>query len=492
MQSSSPTGRLVRQLGPATAGLVVVASMIGTGIFGNTGKIQADVGDPGFVMLLWFVGGIFALAGALCYAELAALMPHAGGEYVYIKNIFGRLWSFVSGWVSFLVGFAAPAAGAAILSAEYLAELFVSIDPASPTAVFFGDPIYRKVYAGLLILVFSGVHIYGVESGSRIQNALTVIKLMIVGVFLAAGFAILGAELFSSGGLFAQGFTAPESGMQPVPTSADTLAAGSGLASSLPSWSALAIGLLWVSYAYSGWNGATYLAEEIRNPERNLPRALALSTVFTMVLFLLLNALYFLAAPAEELAGKHTVAAIAALHLFGAEISVLFNAAFCLILLSSISAYVMIGPRVYFAMARDNLFFSYAKQVHPKFGTPVASIICQATLSLLYIFTGTYDSIMTFMGFGLLLFPLLAVIGLIVHRLRYPDADRPYRSPFFPALPIVFIVFSLFIMVGSFLQDPIYCFWALGIALAGIPVYFLWTWAHRRWLENRAPAIVPD
>lgn len=469
MSPSSGTGHpnLKRQLGLTTASLVVVANMIGAGIFGNTGEIQSNVGDPWLVMLLWGLGGVFALAGALSYAELATLWPHAGGEYVYLKRIFGRLWSFLSGWVSFIVGFAAPAAWAAIVSGEYLYELFLSIDPASPLAVFFRDPINRKIYAAALILLFSGVHIVGVKSGSLVQNGLTIVKLLIVGVFAIAGFSVLFA-----------GATHEAAALPPMQSG--------GL-----QWSALAIGLLWVSYAYSGWNGAAYMAEEVERPERTLPRALILSTLATMGLFLALNLVYYWAAPASEIAGKHTVAAIAARRIFGPEISIFFNLAFCVILLSSISAYVMIGPRVYFAMARDNLFFSYAKQIDPRFGTPVVSIALQAILSIIYIFTGTYDSIMTYMGFALLIFPVLTVIGLVVHRYKHPDLDRPYRTPWFPLTPLVFIVSSIFIMVGSFMDDPASCLRAILISVGGIPVFYVWTAVHR-WIENRRAALVPD
>ncbi|MBX7057025.1 MAG: amino acid permease [Leptospirales bacterium] len=471
--SSKRPAHLHRQIGLATAGLVLVANMIGAGIFANTGKIQADVGAPWLVIALWAVGGVMALSGALCYAELGAMMPHAGGEYVYLRTLFGRMWSFLSGWISFVVGFAAPAASTAILSGDYLHQLIQSVAPGSALAQIFAEPVYQRVYAASLIILFSGIHVLGVRSGSLVQNLLTVLKLFIIGLFLCGGFAVI-----ALGGGSGQLGVAPEAA-----------SATGGMA--LPGWSALAIGLLWVGYAYSGWNSATYLAEEIEKPERNLPRAMIIGTVGTILLYVALNILYYLAAPAGEFSGSFLVASIAAERLFGANISVIFKVAFCLLMLSSMSAYIMIGPRVYFAMARDNLFFSYARRINPRFGTPVVSIFFQAALALVYIFTGTYDSIMTLMGFALMIFPLLTVIGLVIDRYRRPRAERPYRAPFFPLAPAIFIGLSVFTMVGSYLEAPASCLWALLIAAGGVPVYFVWTSIYR-WLAGRQTAIVPD
>lgn len=468
---SKNPAQLRRQIGLSTAGLVIVANMIGAGIFANTGRIQADVGEPWLVVLLWGLGGLMALTGALCYAELGVMMPHAGGEYIYLRTLFGRMWSFLSGWISFLVGFAAPAAGTAILSGDYLLDLLQSVAPGSPAAEFFASPLNRRFYATSLILIFSAIHIVGVRSGSFVQNTLTIAKLLIVGLFVAAGFAIV------LGGGGEGGFVAP--------------LAASGEAQTARSWTSYAIGLLFVGYAYSGWNSATYLAEEIKRPERNLPRALFLGTLLTTAVYVALNILYYLAAPAADFSGTFVVASIAAERLFGPGISIFFKIAFCVLMLSSMSAYIMIGPRVYLAMARDNMFFSYAQKISPRFGTPLVSIVIQAILAIVYIFTGTYDSIVTLMGFALMIFPLMTVIGLMIDRYRRPLAERPYRVPLFPIVPLVFIGLSLFTMAGSYLEDWRSCLSALIIASGGIPVYLIWTQVYR-WIGKDQTVVVPD
>lgn len=436
---------LKRELGIWTATLLVVASMIGSGIFGNTGIIQEHVGNPWSVLGLWFLGGLIALAGALSYAELAAAMPHAGGEYVYLKNTFGPLSSFLTGWVSFIVAFSAPAAATALLSSDY-AKAFVDVlAPNSALAEAFQDEWNRKIYACALVILFSAVHMVGVKFGGLVQNVLTLLKIFLVGLFLIAGLVAV---------FVMQPISVP---FEAVPTKV----------------SGLGLGLLFVLFAYSGWNGATYLAEEIKDPERNLPKALFRGTLLTMILYLLLNILYYMAVPAAELAGQTAVVSLAARNLFGDKVTLFFNLAFCVMLLSSLSVYLMIGPRVYFAMARDNLFFKFASKVSPKFGTPMVSIFLQCLLSIVYITTNKYDTIMTYMGFALGVFPVLTVFGLFKLR-KEGRTGVSYKTPFFPLLPLFFVFFSVLMLVLSFVESPWECARALLVVVAGAPLYYLW------------------
>ncbi len=439
---------LKRQLGLWTAIFVVMASMIGSGIFGNTGIILSAVQNSYMVLLLWVVGGIIALSGALCYAELSTLMPHAGGEYVYLKNIFGLLPSFLTGWVSFIVAFSAPAASAGLLAGDYIYNALVSLNPEHAFTLFLSKPYGKKIFGSLLIIFFTIIHIVEVKKGSYIQNILTFLKVFLILVFILAGFfVIFQKENFN----FYQNIK-----NEPI------------------QWNGIGVGLLFVMFAYSGWNGASYLAEEIKHPEKNLPRALIGGTIIVMVLYFLLNLLYFWSSPASQLEGKEAVAAITALNLFGNEISTFFNFSFFIILLSTISATIMIGPRVYFAMARDNLFFQSAAHLHPKFNTPVMSFLIQGILAIIYIWSGTYEQIQTYMGFALSIFPVLSVYGLIHLRKKYPDIKSPYQTPLYPLFPVIFIVFSLFMMIISFLGRPIECLVAILSVLSGIPFYIFW------------------
>jgi APA family basic amino acid/polyamine antiporter len=443
---------LSRKLGVWTAVFAVFASMIGSGIFGNSGYILDTVKSPGVTIFLWIFYGLVALAGALSYAELSAMMPHAGGEYVYIRKVFGKLPSFLSGWVSFVVGFAAPAAASAFLAVDYLKDIFKLAAPDSAFAVFLSNSPGQKTIAILLIVLFSIVHIVGVEKGSFVQNTLTIIKLSIIAVFITASFVALSQS-------------------SPVSVSEITSIENT-------QWKSVGLGMLLVLYAYSGWNGATYLAGEIKDPEKNVPRALFWGTLLTMFIYLVINLIYFLTIPAGELSGHGTPAFLAATRLFGKEVSIFFSFAFCLILLSSISAQIMIGPRVYYAMARDKNFFNFAGKIHKRFHTPTLSILLQSCLSIVYILSGTFYTVLIYMGFALSIFPIVTMLALL--KTRYQSGAKKktpglYQTPLFPLLPVFFIFVSIYLIVFSFIQNWQSCLTALGAVLMGIPMYYLWT-----------------
>ncbi|MCS7204065.1 MAG: amino acid permease [Leptospiraceae bacterium] len=441
--------KLKRQIGLWTAMFVVMASMIGSGIFGNTGIIQSAVQNSYMVLFLWFIGGIIALAGALSYAELSTLMPHAGGEYVYLKNIFGLLPSFLTGWVSFIVAFSAPAAASGLLASEYLHKALIVFDPHHEITHFFDKEEGRKIFASSLIVLFTLIHIIEVKKGGYIQNFLTILKVSLIILFLFLGFSVI----FQNSNYQIQ----------------------QNLKNDPVAWNGIGLGLLFVMFAYSGWNGATYLAEEIQNPEKNLPRALIGGTVIVMILYLLLNLLYYWSTPATEFEGKEAIAAITAKNLFGNHVTIFFNIGFFVILLSTISATIMVGPRVYYAMARDNLFFRAAAHLHPKFHTPIISFLIQGILAIIYIWSGTYEQIQTYMGFALSVFPLLSVIGLMYLKKKNRNLKGPYQTPLYPLFPLIFIIFSIITMVVSFIGRPFECSVAILAILMGIPFYLVWT-----------------
>ena len=458
---------LKRKLGVWTATFAVFASMIGSGIFGNTGKVQEFVGDPLMVMALWLFYGVVAIAGALTYSELAARMPEAGGEYVYLRKTFGPLWGFLSGWISLIAGFSAPAAIAAYLSAEYMGALLSTAFPGSSLDLLFQNwsfsvslgswalaITFKQIYMVALIVLFSVFHGIGVKKGGWIQNALTALKLAIVLIFLFGGMV----AIFMADG--------------PV---------HDPLKSNGVEWAGVGIGLLWVLYAYSGWNGASYLAGEIENPERNVPRAMMWGTALTAVLYVLLNLMYYLASPASAFSGSFTVASIISETLFGKGVAVFFNICFCLILLSTLSAQVMIGPRVYYAMAKDGVFFKFASTIHPKFETPFYSIIVQGVLSIVYILSGSYYDVMTYMGFSLSIFPFLTVVGL--WKLRKNNPDAPYKVPFYPWTPLFFLLVTLIIIITSAVHEWDKALFAVAGIAVGALIYFLMPY-YSRWLKG--------
>jgi len=441
---------LEKRLGLSTAIFVVIASMIGTGIFGNTGFIQQMVGNPAAVLFLWFLGGIIALSGALCYAELAVMMPHAGGEYLYLRKTFGKLISFLTGWVSFIVGFSAPVASAALLSADYGSQFLKA------TGInIFGDQVldstvFQKGYAIILLSIFTAVHLFSQTKGSIVQNILVFLKVAILTLFAVAGIAVW-ISSGDDGSIFTTRFT-----------NGPTLR-----------FEGLGTGLLFVMFAYSGWNGATYLGEEIKEPNKNLPRALVRGTLITTGLYLGLNLLYYLAIPPEQMEGQSAVAALAAINTFGPKLSAVFDLIFSAMLFTTISVMIMVGPRVYLAMARDGLFFKKARKINPKTGTPVYSILFQSALSLMYILTGEYETIVTYMGFALSIFPVLTVVAMMILRRREKN-ERHYRTPFYPLVPVFFIVFSIIIMVMAYMGRPVESTFAIIAVLSGIPVFYIW------------------
>lgn len=428
---------LRRRLGLGTATSVVVANMIGTGIFTTTGLMLAQLESGWLVLLCWLVGGCVALCGALSYAELGTMMPRAGGEYAYLREIYGPLPAFLTGWTSFFVGFSAPIAFAGVACAAYLVAAGVLPD----------GWWARKGAALALILVFSAVHSVGVGLGARVQNALTGLKLLLLAGLLLLGFAVgrgdwhlLGpaSEFWSSGHS-----------------------------------SRLGIAMLWVMFAYSGWNASTYLGEEVEQPARTLPRSLLLGTLTVTLIYAAVNLLFFFAAPMSALAGQVAVGEVAARGLFGAEAARWLSVLIALALLSSLSAWILVGPRVYYAMARDALFFRFAARIHPRFETPALSVATQAACAGVMVLSGTFDQLLTYIGFALGIFPWMAVAGLLLLRRRAPARERPYRVWGYPVVPLFYLVAMTWILGVAFVNSPGPSIVALLTVAAGIPVYRL-------------------
>ncbi|MBP7604215.1 MAG: amino acid permease [Spirochaetes bacterium] len=438
---------LKRQLGLFTGVLIIVADMIGTGIFMTTGNVLGMTGDALLVLILWGVGGLIALTGSLCYAELSTTWPDVGGEYVYLKKIFGLLPAFLTGWVSLVVGFSAPVAASSLLLVQYVNSFLQTA--AGAEGVISGIWIQKGI-AACLVFFFGALHIIGVRRGGYFQNFLTLLKIILVISLIGFGFAMADWE---SAGRLVQRYG--ESG------------AGPGLP-------VTGLALLIVMFAYSGWNGASYIAGEVKNPERNLPRILFYGTLLTTVFYLLLNMVFLLAAPGEAIAGKDEIGAIAAAALFGPRVSGFFTLGIAVILLSAVSVQMMVGPRVYYAMARDGLIFRSLSRVHPRFETPALAICIQMAFAVLYIFTGSAMTLVIYMGFALNVFPVLTVIGLMVLRRREPDLRRPYRVPLYPLVPLVYIGLSVAMMTAALLNWTTTSLFAIGVLVLGVPVFYGW------------------
>jgi APA family basic amino acid/polyamine antiporter len=450
---------LKRQLGLPTAILVVIASMIGTGIFITTGTVLKMTHSSFLILILWAVGGIVAITGSLCYAELATIWPDVGGEYVYLKNTFGLLPSFLTGWISLVVGFSAPVAASSISLVKYLNQFWYNImqNSGDISHILSGDWT-QKIIAASIIFIFGAIHIIGVKRGSRIQNVLTLIKLFIAVSLI--GFGIYMADWSMSDRLI----------------SSYSWAEGE-IPAGIPIYGLV---LLIIMFSYSGWNGASYIGGEIENPGKNLPRALFFGTLITMLIYIGLNVVFLMSTPGQELMGKDAVGAVASRNLFGAGVSSFFTLGIAIILLSSVSVQMMIGPRVYYAMARDRMIFQYLAYESPRFSTPSVSISIQMILAIFYVFVGTAQTLMVYMGFALSIFPLLTVIGLMYMRYKKPDLKRPFRVPFYPFIPLIYIVLTAVMMVAGFLAWTKTSWFAILVVMLGIPVFYIWRWIVKR------------
>jgi APA family basic amino acid/polyamine antiporter len=436
---------LERRLGLFPATNIVVANMIGAGVFTTSGLLMDQLGDARLLLGLWLAGGALALLGALCYGELGAALPRAGGEYAYLAELFHPLLGFLTGWVSFFVGFSAPLAATALGVSEYLGRAW-------PAALAIGEPVLvKKAVAILVIGALGAVHLRGVQFGARVQNVLTVGKIGLIAALVAAGFALGRGDLIHLTG-----------------TAAPAASAG---------WRASGLSLMWIMFAYSGWNAAAYVGSEIREPERSLPRSLLLGTGIVTVLYLGLNLLYVYALPAAEMRGVIAVGGAAAARLFGGVVEPVVSALIAFALLSSVSALVLLGPRVYYAMARDGHFFAAVARVHPRTRTPTVAIALQCLIAAIMVLTGTFDQILTYMGFCLGIFPIVAVAGVVkLRRTR----TLPFRMPAYPLPPLLFAAVSVAILVLAFAERPVESAIAVATVLAGVPVY---GWFARR----RAP-----
>ncbi len=435
--------QLKRELGLLTAILIIIADVIGTGIFMTTGKVLGITSSAPVVLVLWILGALVAVTGALCYAELSAMWPHDGGEYIYLKKIYGLMPSFLTGWISLVVGFTTSAAISSILVIWYINEIF--------KGTFLSVLWIQKLLASCIVIFFGIIHIRGVKKGGYFQNVLTIIKLLLVFSLIVLGFSFADWNL----------------------TERLTAAYGPAEGKSLFRYGSA---LLIIMYAYSGWNGAAYIAGEIKDPEKNLPRAMFLATLSIGIIYFLLNIVFLISTPGAELMGKEPVGAIAAKNLFGESISPIFTVGIALILLSSVSVQTMVGPRVYYAMANDKMIFQSLKRINPKYNTPDLAIIIQIIITVFYIFIGMDNviSLLIYMGFSLGIFPLMAVMGLIILRYKEPHINRPYKVPFFPLVPVIYIILTAGMMITSLVTSFKTSLTTLLVVVAGIVVFFFW------------------
>jgi basic amino acid/polyamine antiporter, APA family len=415
-----------------TARAIVIADMVGVGVFTSLGFQVADIKLGFALILLWIVGGIVAICGALCYAELTTMLPRSSGEYNFLRRIYHPAFGFVAGWLSATVGFAAPIALAAMAFGSY----FKSIAPDAPPLLL-----------GLGITWIAAlVHIGGVRVGGAFHNVWTVLKLVLIVAFIVAGFAFADPQPISF-----------------APSGADI-----GVIAGAP----FAISLVFVLYSYSGWNAATYIAGEVRDPARNLPRALLVGTAIVIVLYVGLNAVFLWTTPIPELSGQLDVAVVAGRHVFGPLGGRIVGALISLGLVSSISAMTWIGPRVTMAMGEDmpvlRLFSRQSKR-----GVPAIAILFQLMVANLLLLTQSFEAVLDFIQFSLTFCSFFAVLGVIKMRITHPGLARPYRAWGYPLTPLIFLTMTLFVMYYLIVNRPLQSLGGLAMMLAGLVIYYM-------------------
>jgi basic amino acid/polyamine antiporter, APA family len=452
---SSRIWLLDRRLGPLDAAAIIVSNVIGGGILFTPPQIAASVPHAWLFLSTWVAGGLLAFAGAMAYAELVALRPRAGGEYVYLREAYGPLAAFLTGWTSFVAGFSGAIATSAVVLASYLGRFvpaaanttpFFTIVIVPETVVLSFSP--QAIVAVAAIFAMAWIHLRGVRPGRIVGNSLAALKVLALVVFVALGFAL------------------GDGTMRHLAESMPVAPAGWLLA------------LIPVMFTYSGWNAASYVAEEIRDPGRNAPRALAIGTAAVMAIYLALNTLYLYVIPVRELAHvKASVLDFIADRLLGASAGNIMTIVALVSLSASISAMTFAGPRVYFAMARDGLFFGGAARLHPRYRTPAVAIIAQAAWSSLLVLSATADTLVNYTGFAIVLFSGMAVVALFVLRGREPHATRAFRTWGYPVTPALYVVVSALILLNGCVSRPLPTGAGLLVMGAGMPIYW---WFNRR------------
>lgn len=424
----------IGKIGLLTAIAYVIANMVGTGVFTSLGfQLAGGVTSVFSILMLWLMGGIIAFTGAQVYGELGSVMPRSGGEYNFLSEIYHPALGFMSGFFSMFVGFAAPIALAAITLSQYFGNVYAGIDP--------------RFVAAAVIVVITVVHSVGIKSGSIFQLIFTILKVLLIVVFIVIG-------------LF---FTEEHQDISVLPTAI--------------SWeqilsSGFAVSLIFVYYSYSGWNASAYFVSELKNPAKNLPRSLIIGTVVVAILYLLLNFTFLYVSPIENLTGQLDIGAVAATDMMGAVGGKIISGVISILLISTISSMVFVGPRVIQTIGEDYKSLRFMN-VKTKNNVPIVAILIQSAISLILLFTSSFEILLSYLGIVMNIFALLTVCGVFVHRYRFPKMKRPYKTWGYPVVPIVFALFVIWNMIYMFKEQLIPSLIAISTLLLAFAVWAL-------------------
>jgi APA family basic amino acid/polyamine antiporter len=471
---------LVRGLGLTAATSVNIANMIGTGVFLKARVMTCNVGTPGMVITVWVVAGLLALAGALTYAELTTMMPRAGGEYVFMREAYGRRWGFLFGWTQFFIARTGSQAALAVGFAIFLNILTGGALSRSYFKLHLGGydfPFGRLQLVALGTIAFTTlINCGAVSLSGKVSSVLTFVKIALV---LAVG---VGAFLFATGdwGHFAQSNT--NGACEGVSAAARGGIAGFGAAM---------LGALW---AYDGWNNVAPLAGEVRDPQKNLPRAFILGMLVVGALYIFVNLAYYYVLTPTEIANVSAASSVAtevASRFMGATAITLIAAALMTSSFGALHTSVLASARYPYAMSRDRLFFRSLARLSPKTHVPVRALIAQGVWSCVLALSGSYDTLTDYAIFALWIFYGLTTASVFVFRRTMPDAERPYRTPGYPVIPVIFLIVTAALLVNTLWTAPVQAFIGLALIALGLPVYWYWS-RHNERNEIESPTTDED
>jgi APA family basic amino acid/polyamine antiporter len=455
------------KLGLFDATMIVMGSMIGSGIFIAPSIMAGYMPVPQFLILLWVVGGVLTAFGAIAYGELTAMMPKAGGQYVFLREAYSPILGFLYGWTLFFVIQSGFIAAVAIAFAKYLG---VFIPALSEEKVILSFEIFGWKYilnsaqlVGIAVIgILTCINCFGVVFGAMVQNLFTVSKIAAIALLVLVAFTVGNgswSNLFESFSFENFHPIAP-----PEAISMGFLAA-------------FAVAMSKALFAYDAWNSVTFAAEEVKNPHKNIPRSLVLGTIGVMIVYVVANMTYLYILPAREMAlvQDNRVAAAVAEKIFGSLGAQLIAVAIMISTFGCDNGLILAAPRVYYAMAKDGLFFRGAGKLHPKYKTPVNSLILQGVWSSVLTLSGTYSALLTYTAFASLLFNVMTVFAVFVLRKKYPERERPYKTWGYPIVPILYILVALFFIIYIIVGDPKSSGFGLLLILIGIPAYIYWS-----------------
>jgi len=473
------TSELAQRLGLLTAVSIVVGSMIGSGIFLKPASMAAKLGCPGLIVIVWILAGFMTLFGALTNAEIAGMIYAPGGQYIFFRKIYNDFIGFIYGWAVFLVIQTGSIASIAVAFGKYFGYFFPLPHLSAPFEMYtihipyVGDvlplaDIGVKLTAIVVILFLTTVNYFGVVFGGFVQNLFTTLKLLAIGFIVILGFT------FGQGS--ATHFIPLFDGLR---TGLWATTAGTGIIG------ALTLSMADAFWAYDGWNNVTYVAGEIRNPQRNVPRALATGVLIVIAVYVITNLAYLYVLPISKMATSQLVAADVAEAFLGKHGGAFIAAAVLISTFGTVNGTTLASARVYYAMAKDRLFFRKLADVHPQYRTPGPSLIVQGLWASLLTLTGTFDQLTTYVIFASWVFYAMGAAGVFILRKKMPNAPRPYRVWGYPYVPVIFIIFAIVFVIITLKEDPRDSLLGLILIALGIPGYLFWKHRQR---ANSTPA----